>query len=108
MRVDSLILEGFRNYELSSVGFDPGINVITGENAQGKTNLLEAVYMLTCGRSFRFCTEATLADGLSLTINPGPLKAILPVGTSSSQPQFTHAINSVSKDEGKCQSDTCP
>ena len=53
MRVDSLILEGFRNYELSSVGFDPGINVITGENAQGKTNLLEAVYMLTCGRSFR-------------------------------------------------------
>ena len=53
MRVDSLVLEGFRNYELSSAGFDPGINVITGENAQGKTNLLEAVYMLTCGRSFR-------------------------------------------------------
>ena len=33
--------------------FSPGTNVITGENAQGKTNLLEAVYLLTGGKSFR-------------------------------------------------------
>ncbi len=53
MRVDTMTLEGFRNYEAQSVDFDPGVNVITGLNAQGKTNLLESVYFLTCGRSFR-------------------------------------------------------
>ena len=53
MRVESLYLRGFRNYEEASVSFAPGINLICGPNAQGKTNMLEAVYMLTGGRSFR-------------------------------------------------------
>ena len=53
MRVEKLTLRGFRNYEEAAVCFDPGINVISGRNAQGKTNLLEAVYMLSGGRSFR-------------------------------------------------------
>ena len=53
MRVDRLTLRGFRNYGEATAGFAPGINVISGENAQGKTNLLEAVWMLSGGRSFR-------------------------------------------------------
>ncbi len=53
MRVDSLSLRAFRNYGEAAAEFEPGINVISGRNAQGKTNLLEAVYMLTGGRSFR-------------------------------------------------------
>ena len=53
MRVRRIALNGFRNYEWESVEFAPGTNVICGPNAQGKTNLLEAVYMLSCGRSFR-------------------------------------------------------
>ena len=53
MRVDSLSLRAFRNYGEAKAEFEPGINVISGRNAQGKTNLLEAVYMLTGGRSFR-------------------------------------------------------
>ena len=53
MRVDLLSLRGFRNYGEASVNFAEGINVISGPNAQGKTNLLEAVYMLTGGKSFR-------------------------------------------------------
>lgn len=53
MRVDRLRLCGFRNYEEAAVSFDEGINVISGQNAQGKTNLLEAVYLLSGGRSFR-------------------------------------------------------
>ena len=53
MQVSRLFLSGFRNYEGSETELDSGINVITGQNAQGKTNMLEAVYMLTCGRSFR-------------------------------------------------------
>ena len=53
MRVEKIFLNGWRNYEMATAAFDPGINVITGKNAQGKTNLLEAVYMLTGRRSFR-------------------------------------------------------
>lgn len=53
MRVDQLHLRGFRNYGDALAEFAPGINVISGENAQGKTNLLEAVWMLSGGRSFR-------------------------------------------------------
>ena len=53
MRVQRIALNGFRNYEWETAEFDPGTNVICGPNAQGKTNLLEAVYMLSCGRSFR-------------------------------------------------------
>lgn len=53
MRVNKIVLHGFRNYEWSCVEFSPGTNVIFGRNAQGKTNLLEAVYMLSGGRSFR-------------------------------------------------------
>lgn len=53
MRVERLSLRGFRNYGEAAVEFDPGINVISGRNAQGKTNLLEAVYLLSGGHSFR-------------------------------------------------------
>jgi recF protein len=53
MRVDRIFLNGFRNYDMDTAEFSPGINIISGKNAQGKTNLLEAVYMLTGGKSFR-------------------------------------------------------
>ena len=53
MRIDTLHLRGFRNYADSAAAFAPGINVISGPNAQGKTNLLEAVYLLAGGHSFR-------------------------------------------------------
>ncbi len=53
MRIERIALNGFRNYDFETAAFSPGTNVIYGENAQGKTNLLEAVYMLAAGRSFR-------------------------------------------------------
>ncbi len=53
MIVKKIALNGFRNYDFETAEFAPGTNVICGENAQGKTNLLEAVYMLSAGRSFR-------------------------------------------------------
>ena len=53
MRVDRIALNGWRNYAWESVTFSGDTNVITGPNAQGKTNLLEAIYMLSTGRSFR-------------------------------------------------------
>ena len=53
MRIDRLELESFRNYGRQAVDFDPRCNVIFGENAQGKTNLLEALVYLSCGKSPR-------------------------------------------------------
>lgn len=53
MIVRRIALNGWRNYDFESFEFSPDTNVIRGQNAQGKTNLLEAVYMLAMGRSFR-------------------------------------------------------
>ena len=46
MRADRLVLEDFRNYQREAVEFSPELNLVVGSNAQGKTNLLEAVYFL--------------------------------------------------------------
>ena len=53
MRLDTLQLHNFRNYAELSLDFDPGVNLIVGDNAQGKTNLLEAIAYLGSGKSFR-------------------------------------------------------
>ena len=53
MIVRRIALNGWRNYDFEAFDFSPNTNVIRGQNAQGKTNLLEAVYMLAAGRSFR-------------------------------------------------------
>jgi len=60
MIVNEISLENFRNYSLQTVQFGDGINVISGKNAQGKTNLIEAVYYLTGGRSFRHASDRDL------------------------------------------------
>ena len=60
MRILDLTLTGFRNYESFQCGFDSGVNLIVGENAQGKTNLLEAVCYLSRGAAFRTRKEAEL------------------------------------------------
>ncbi len=57
MIIRRLELENFRNYRRLETEFSPHTNVIIGDNANGKTNLLEAVYLLTSGRSFRTRTE---------------------------------------------------
>lgn len=48
-----IALENFRNVEKCEVEFSPGINILYGENAQGKTNLLEAIFYSSVCRSFR-------------------------------------------------------
>lgn len=96
MRIKKLALTGFRNYEWETVQFSGGTNVITGRNAQGKTNLLEAIYMLAYGKSFRtrfdrelvhfdFSSAEILAELYSrereqtirITLHPGTAKKIL-------------------------------
>lgn len=53
MWIKTLYLHNFRNYEKALIEFSSGVNYIQGNNAQGKTNLLEAIYFLSTGRSFR-------------------------------------------------------
>jgi len=53
MHVQRLTLLDFRNFSQEAVTLQPKINFLFGDNAQGKTNFLEAVYLLTHGRSFR-------------------------------------------------------
>lgn len=53
MEIRNLFLKDFRNYEGLTLSVDPGVNLLLGDNAQGKTNLLEAIVYLSSGRSFR-------------------------------------------------------
>ena len=114
MIVKRIALSGYRNYEFETVEFDPGTNVIAGENAQGKTNLLESVYMLSCGRSFRtrfdkelvgfeFSSADILADvyshGREQTINirlhPGCAKKITVNGVRKTAGELGEVVNTV-------------
>ncbi|HKM17615.1 MAG TPA: DNA replication/repair protein RecF, partial [Limnochordia bacterium] len=60
MLIRELRLLNFRNYKTLSVQFDPQINIFAGYNAQGKTNILEAIYLLAMGRSFRAVKDSEM------------------------------------------------
>ncbi len=53
MYITKAELQNFRNYESVNVEFHPNVNLILGNNAQGKTNLIEAIYLSSLGKSFR-------------------------------------------------------
>ena len=114
MRVDRIALNGWRNYEWESAQFAPGINIVTGSNAQGKTNLLEAVYMLSCGRSFRtrfdretvgfdYPSAELLADvyaherpqTIQIQIRPGQGKRIAVNGVRKTAAELAETLNVV-------------
>ena len=114
MRVDKIALSGFRNYQWESVDFAPGVNVISGRNAQGKTNLLESVYMLSCGRSFRtrfdrelvgfgFSSAEILArvwshdrqQDINIRLSPGQSKRIMVNSVKKSAGELTDVVNTV-------------
>lgn len=60
MHISSITLKNFRNYSDESISFSPFTNVIYGNNAQGKTNILEALYLFSQGRSHRAKTDREL------------------------------------------------
>ena len=114
MRIEKIALNGWRNYGWESVEFDGGTNVVTGSNAQGKTNLLEAVYMLACGRSFRtrfdretvgfdYPSAELLADVYShgrqqtirILIRPGQGKKIEVNGVKKTAAELGETLNAV-------------
>lgn len=60
MYIKSLTLQNFRNYQNQTLTFDSATNVFCGMNAQGKTNLLEALYLFSMGKSFRTAQDADM------------------------------------------------
>ncbi|MCL6452861.1 MAG: DNA replication/repair protein RecF [Alicyclobacillus sp.] len=70
MKIRELTLENFRNYEDQTVEFQDGVNVFIGDNAQGKTNALEAIHMLAVGKSHRTARDPDC-------IRAGQLRAVV-------------------------------
>lgn len=60
MQLANLTLHNYRNYQDLTVNFAPGVNILLGPNAQGKTNLLEAIYVLALTRSHRTSSDKEL------------------------------------------------
>ena len=114
MIVRRIALNGFRNYDFETAEFDAGTNVICGRNAQGKTNLLEAVYMLAMGRSFRTRFDKELvgfdSDGadiladvcshgreqtVNIRLTPGRPKRILVNAVRKTAGELSDTVNTV-------------
>ena len=75
MQIGCVQLLEFRNYRTLSYRPEPGVNLLTGRNAQGKTNLLEALGVLLIGRSFRTSRLAELpAWGSEAAVLSGELQ----------------------------------
>jgi len=79
MIVSKIELKSFRNYHAASVAFDKKLNVITGANGAGKTNIVEAIHYLSLARSFRTNVDAELIErgqdyaSIDATIKEGDL-----------------------------------
>ena len=53
LKIKQLKLKNYRNYDLLELDFDPSTNILYGDNAQGKTNILESIYMCGTTKSHR-------------------------------------------------------
>lgn len=62
MYIKSLLLNNFRNYEKLNIELDKGINIFTGNNAQGKTNVVESIYYCSIGKSHRTSKDKELIN----------------------------------------------
>lgn len=88
-------LVNFRNYRDVVVSFSPRVNVFVGENGQGKTNLLEALYLLTQGDSFRYVDNTALINSahneaiIQVLLSQNDLSYKLQVGLTKSRKVFT-------------------
>src|SRR3990170_4942749 len=65
MHLAQLSLTNFRNYARLELPLAPGITIITGDNAQGKSNLLEAILFLATSKSFRAGSDRELINWLA-------------------------------------------
>ncbi|MBQ9181697.1 MAG: DNA replication/repair protein RecF [Bacilli bacterium] len=69
MLIKNIELSNFRNYKKLKLDFSPNINIIYGQNAQGKTNLLESIYYLSKLKSHRISNDSHLIREDSIKLN---------------------------------------
>ena len=62
MKIDKIVLKNFRNYIDLDIDFNDKLNIIIGNNAQGKTNILEAIYFLSITKSFLSVHDKTIVN----------------------------------------------
>ena len=60
MYIQKIKLQNFRNYDFEEIELYKGTNIFFGDNAQGKTNILEAIFISSLGKSFRTNKEKEL------------------------------------------------
>ena len=60
MKIKNIKLKNYRNYDALDISFNDNLNIIIGENAQGKTNLLESIYVLAVTKSFLSASDRNL------------------------------------------------
>lgn len=95
MLIKSLMVRNFRNLHDMETHFSGGLNVIYGRNGQGKTNLLEAIYLLVTGRSFRTTNESELIPW-NVSEYPGTLVRAL-VQKSAGEEQLVYFFDGKNK-----------
>ena len=60
MIINNLSLVNFRNYKSLDINFSKGLNILSGNNGAGKTNIVEAINYLTLGKSFKTSNDEEL------------------------------------------------
>ena len=69
MYIDNLKIQNFRNYKNQEINFENKINIFYGDNAQGKTNILEGIFVSSFGKSFRTNKEKEFIIEVNLNGN---------------------------------------
>ena len=90
MWLESLHLRQFRNYDSLDIAFHKGLNVFLGQNALGKTNILEAIYFLALTRSHRTRTDKDLIQFAHSTLS---IKGLVQKNTSKLPLDNVHVTN---------------
>ncbi len=103
MIIDSLTITNFRSHALSKFEFSPKLNIITGKNAVGKTNVMEAIYYLSLARSFRGVEDEELIkrgsdwSEIKASIKEGEIKKNIKIRISKNGRQIVINNKPVSK-----------
>lgn len=92
MEIKSIKLNNFRNYDSSKVEFKNGVNFIVGDNAQGKTNLIEAIYVCALGKSFK-----NIKEKLLINFNASMSRLDVDFSTLAGNKSITIILNSMMK-----------
>lgn len=92
MLIKKLELNRFRNYESQILEFDDGINIIYGNNGEGKTNIVEAIYLMSLGRSFRTSRDKEM---INLNAETSYIKSL--VESSGREFKIEYKIDKTSK-----------